>query len=230
MLMEPDISLVAGLIGDKTRSKMLMALMSGKALTATELACEADISAQTASTHLSKLTEGSLLVVRKQGRHKYFQLRDHEVAEILEKLLNISSTQARRSIDTGPANPDLRKARICYDHLAGSFGVALYDSLMAEGIIIEEFQSAELTEKGKKFFSKLGVDIEELRKTRRPLCKSCLDWSERRNHLAGSLGQWILEDAFSKKWAQRRLDSRVIDFSNSGLKKFLHNYRVSIEI
>ncbi|WP_226648852.1 ArsR/SmtB family transcription factor [Microbulbifer variabilis] len=228
--MDPDISLVAGLIGDKTRSKMLMALMGGKALTATELACESDISAQTASTHLSKLTEGGLLVVRKQGRHKYFQLRDHEVAEILEKLLNIGSAQTQRSIDTGPSNPDLRKARICYDHLAGSLGVALYDSLMAEGAIIEEFQSAELTDKGKEFFSNLGVDIEGLRNSRRPLCKSCLDWSERRNHLAGILGQWILEDAFRKKWARKRLDSRVIDFSNSGLKKFLHTYRVSFKI
>ncbi|WP_444920337.1 ArsR/SmtB family transcription factor [Microbulbifer sp. CnH-101-G] len=228
--MEPDISLVAGLIGDKTRSRMLMALMSGKALTATELACEADISAQTASTHLSKLTEGGLLLVRKQGRHKYFQLRDHQVAEILEKLLNISSTLAQRSVDTGPANPDLRKARICYDHLAGSLGVALYDSLMAEGVIIEESQSAELTETGRGFFSNLGVDIEGLKNARLPLCKSCLDWSERRNHLAGSLGQWILEDALSKNWARRRLDSRVIDFSNVGLKKFLHNYRISFEI
>ncbi|WP_444883048.1 ArsR/SmtB family transcription factor [Microbulbifer sp. PSTR4-B] len=227
--MEPDISLVAGLIGDKTRSKMLMALMGGKALTATELACKADISAQTASTHLSKLTEGGLLVVRKQGRHKYFQLRDYEVAELLEKLLNIGSTPMQGSIDTGPKDPDVRKARICYDHLAGSLGVALYDSLVAESVIIEEFQSTKLTENGKKFFRNLGVDIGGLKNTRRPLCKSCLDWSERRNHLAGTLGQWILEDAFRKKWARRRVDSRVIDFSSLGLKKFLHNYRISFD-
>ncbi|MCF2856967.1 winged helix-turn-helix domain-containing protein [Pseudoalteromonas sp. SMS1] len=217
--MEPNISIVAGLIADPTRAKILTALMGGKALTATELAIEADVTPQTASSHLSKLVAGALLQVRKQGRHKYFQLKGLAIAELLEQLLVITTT-AQTTVKTGPNDTRLQYARVCYDHLAGALGVKLYDALVARGILIDAGEQTQLTEKGRIYFIELGVDIEHLQTKRRPVCKSCLDWSERRNHLAGSLGQWVLEYIFDKGWAERDLDARSVRFSESGLKAF----------
>lgn len=205
--MQPDIAYVASLIGDQARSRMLTALMAGKALTATELALAGDITAQTASSHLSKLVAGRLLVVRKQGRHRYFQLANPEVAELIERMLNISAAVV--DVPTGPTDSQLRQARVCYDHLAGELGVQLFDALLHQGLIQTQTDSATLTPAGTTFFTRLGVDLDRLHNRKRPLCKACLDWSERRSHLAGSLGQWILEDALSQKWFRRRTDSRV---------------------
>lgn len=226
--MEPNIALVARLIGDQARSKMLIALMGGKALTATELALEADITAQTASNHLAKLVDGELLVVRKQGRHKYFQLKDHQVAELLEQLLTLSSTPVSTKASTGPADPDLRRSRICYDHLAGELGVQLYDALIQNGLIIDQVNQPQLTEKGILFFQALEVDLNQLQAQKRPVCKACLDWSERRSHLAGSLGQWILSDLMDQKWASKDMDSRAIRFTEQGLRQFARRYGLSV--
>jgi len=223
---EPNISFVANLIGDGARSKMLTALMGGKALTASELALEADITSQTASSHLSKLIEGQLLVVRKQGRHKYFQLKNGEIASLLEMLLNVSSNISHPKTKTGPSDPRLRESRVCYDHLAGELGVALYDSLVKNNHIIDRGCETTLTEKGVQFFNELGLKIEELKKSKRPLCKPCLDWSERRNHLSGQVGYWILTDIYNKGWAVKDADSRCILFTQKGLKQFEKTYQI----
>lgn len=217
--LEPDISVIAGLIGEPARARMLTALLSGKALTATELALEGDITAQTASSHLAKLVDGELLVVRKQGRHKYFQLQGSEVAELLERLLNISASANLSKATTGPVDKYMRSARVCYDHLAGELGVALYDALVTQQLLIEYKHEAKLTAQGQRFFTQLGVDFEQLGRSKRPLCKSCLDWSERRNHLAGQLGAWILQYAFDNQWAKRDLTTRAIHFTPSGRLK-----------
>lgn len=223
---QPDISQIAALIGESARSKMLTALMGGRALTATELALEADIMPQTASSHLAKLLSAELIVVRKQGRHKYFQLRDAQVAEVIENLLNLAATTTLR-VSTGPGDPVLRQARICYDHLAGEYGVALYDALVQQGFILDRGEETILTPAGKNWFESVGVDFSTFLK-RRPVCKSCLDWSERRNHLAGSLGQWLLDDVLNRGWASRLPDSRAIIFSAAGLKAFTAHYRVTL--
>ena len=225
--MEPDIAFVASLIGDQARARMLMALMGGKALTATELAIEADITAQTASNHLAKLLKGELVIVRKQGRHKYFQLRNYAVAELIEQLLNISADNIQPKILTGPTDPTLRKSRICYDHLAGEVGVSLFDGLVKRKFISNDPNIALLTDPGEVYFRNLGVDLDSLKKLKRPICKACLDWSERRNHLAGSLGKWILTDLLHREWAVKDLDSRVIRFTESGLSSFLKRYGAS---
>ena len=222
--LEPKISLVAQLIGDTARSKMLTALMGGKALTATELAIEADITPQTASSHLSKLFKGELVVVRKQGRHKYFQLKNTQVAELLEALLNLSANIQTPHIKTGPRDPGLKNARVCYDHLAGELGVALYDALVSSKYIIDQSHETILTDKGRVFFQGQGFDFNAQKKSRRPICKSCLDWSERRNHLSGVLGQWILSDIFNKNWATKDPDSRSLRFSKKGLSHFSKTY------
>ncbi len=146
--MEPDIAHVAGLIADQTRSRMLMALMGGKALTATELALEADITAQTASSHLQKLVEGDMLTVRKQGRHKYFQLRNQNIAALLETLLNVSVSLSSLGIKTGPENERLRRSRVCYDHLAGELGVSLFDHLVSKRWVSDNVDDATLTKEG----------------------------------------------------------------------------------
>ncbi len=224
--MEPNITHIASLIADDARSKMLIALLGGKALTATELALEADISSQTASSHLAKLVMGDLLVVRKQGRHKYFQLAGYQVAELLEHLMNI--TVMHPAIRTGPSDPLLRHARVCYDHLAGEVAVALYDALVAQGVIKDTLTVATLTDKGRQFFQQLGADIDVLEKQKRPICKACLDWSERRTHIAGGLGKWILEDAFSKHWVKPVSDSRVLTFTPAGIKAFHRIYAIEL--
>lgn len=224
--LQPDISIVANLIGEPARAKMLTALMTGKALTATELALEAEVTAQTASSHLAKLLKGELLVVRKQGRHKYFQLRSVEVAELVEKMLNLSASVHHNSIKTGPVDQALRHARVCYDHLAGEQGVALFDALLNQGIIAEETDQATLTDKGLLFFSELGVDFKKVNQSKRPVCKACLDWSERRNHLAGQLGAWMLNYAFEKNWAKRDLTTRAIHFSAHGKTKFANCFGI----
>lgn len=224
---EPNIAVVANLIGDNARAKMLTALLGGKALTATELALEADITSQTASTHLAKLVDGQLLHLRKQGRHKYFQLMNASIAQLLENLLNISVNLAPEQVSTGPNDIRLKQARICYDHLAGELGVEIYDALKQQAFIIDNGSETLLTDLGKEFFSSIGFDFSQIKKSKRPICKSCLDWSERRNHLAGILGQWMLNDMFDKGWLERALDSRVINVSNAALNRIKYHYNLS---
>jgi DNA-binding transcriptional ArsR family regulator len=224
--MEPNIAVVATLIGDNARAKMLTALLGGKALTATELALEADIMPPTASSHLAKLLSGDLICVRKQGRHKYFQLKDHRVATLLEQLLSISASSSPM-VATGPADTALRQARVCYDHLAGESAVALYDSLLRQQLITDHLDQVSLTSQGVEFFQRCQVDFATLKTSSRPLCKACLDWSERRSHLAGTLGHWILTDLLAKAWASREPDSRVIRFSPQGLVAFRRRYGIS---
>lgn len=223
--MEPNIAVVATLIGDNARAKMLTALLGGKALTATELALEADIMPPTASSHLAKLLSGDLICVRKQGRHKYFQLKDQQVATLLEQLLCISASRSP-VVATGPADTALRQARVCYDHLAGESAVALYDSLLSQQLITEHVDQVSLTSQGIEFFQHCQVDFSKLNSSARPLCKTCLDWSERRSHLAGALGHWILADLLARAWAQRQPDSRVICFSPQGLAAFRRRYGI----
>jgi len=225
-LSEPNIAVVANLIGDNTRAKMLIALLGGKALTATELALEADITSQTASTHLAKLVDGQLLQVRKQGRHKYFQLMNLSVAQLLESLLNISVDLAPSKISTGPNDIRLKQARICYDHLAGELAVDIYDALQNHNFIIDNGCETLLTDLGQKFFISIGFDFSEIKKSKRPICKSCLDWSERRNHLAGILGQWMLDDMLNKGWLEREFDSRIINITKASLAKIKNRFNL----
>ena len=227
--MQPNITKIAGLISDPSRSLILLALMGGKAFTATELALEAGITAQTASSHLSKLVDGGLLIVRRQGRHKYFQLRDYEVALVIENLLTISPESSGSNLATGPKDLALRAARVCYDHLAGSTGVALFKTLVENRVIAESDGVSILTDSGRTYFESLGVNFEELTlaTSKRPLCKSCLDWSERRSHLGGVLGKWILDDVLSNGWASQGHHSRAISFTNSGQKNFDLKYKIS---
>ncbi|QRM42842.1 helix-turn-helix transcriptional regulator [Rhizobium sp. BG4] len=217
----PDIAQIGSLIGDPARANMLTALMGGKALTATELAAAGGITLQTASTHLAKLEAGGLLAQRKQGRHRYFALADDAVGKLLESIMGFAAGRGHLRHQPGPKEPALRKARICYDHLAGDYGVRMLDSLIASGAIDAIGDGLVVTEKGEDRFKCIGIDLHGLKSSRRPLCRSCLDWSERRAHLAGSLGKALLSNFFDKGWARRTAESRSVIFSPEGERQFL---------
>lgn len=218
----PDIARIAALIGDPARANMLLALLGGKALTATELAGAAGVTLQTASSHLSKLSEGGLLSPRKQGRHRYFALADETVSTMLEGLMGLSASRGHLRHRLGPKEPELRKARICYDHLAGDYGVRMLDSLVGQGAIKGEAggEALRVTGKGEAFLGNLGIEVQALRKLRRPLCRGCLDWSERRTHMAGSVGKALLDHFIDRGHARRIDGSRVIAFSPEGERLF----------
>lgn len=219
----PDIALLGSLIGEPARANMLTALMSGKALTASELAIEANVTPQTASAHLSRLETGGLIRRRKQGRHRYFSLADDDVGTMLESMMGLAAKKDHTRARTGPKDPALRKARVCYAHLAGEFGVRMLDGLVARKFLVEDGDNLDVTAVGWSFFEQFGVDIEFLKKSRRPLCKSCLDWSARRSHLAGSLGAALLERLYSLAWAKRESGTRIVAFSKRGEAAFLAN-------
>ena len=217
----PDIAQVGALIGDPARANMLSALMGGKALTASELATAAGITQQTASAHLSRLEAGGLLVQRKQGRHRYFALADDEVGLLLEGLMGFAANRGFLRTRPGPRDPELRKARVCYNHLAGDFGVRMLDRLVADGNMTLDGDEIALTASGESRMAALGIDLAPLQAQRRPLCRTCLDWSERRSHLAGALGEALLTRFIEIGWAKREMGSRVIRFTPPGEKAFL---------
>ena len=199
-----NIAALAALLGEPARARMLTALMSGVALTATELALEAEVAPSTASLHLAKLVEARVLSIEKQGRHRYFRLADDEVAEMLESLIGFATRRAA-PVRTGPADPSLRAARVCYDHLAGERGVWLLERMRARRLLL-----------GRERLGLLGIDVGALAQARRPLCRPCLDWSERRHHLGGAVGAALLQRLLALRWARREPASRVLTFSAAG--------------
>jgi len=220
MKLGPDIARVASLVGDPARANMLEALMDGRALTATELASAAGIGASTASAHLAKLQDAGLITTKKQGRHHYFSLADEDVAGLLESLMSLADNLGHKRLRTGPKEPALREARVCYNHLAGDMGVALYDSLLKRKYLRFEGQDLVLTKKGRDFAANFGIDLTELARPGRPLCQTCLDWSARRYHLAGSFGRALLARMEELKWLRREKDSRVLIVAPSAKAKF----------
>jgi DNA-binding transcriptional ArsR family regulator len=216
----PSIAPIAALAGDPARANMLAALLSGKALTASELAGEAGVTAQTASSHLGRLEHGGLVSAVKQGRHRYFRLADRDVAEMLEKMMGVAARAGHLRTRTGPRDPILRKARVCYDHLAGEMGVQMFDSLMKSRRMAARDDELRLTRNGEAFLADFGIDLHEGPSSRRPLCKSCLDWSQRRTHLAGALGAALLDRLYALKWARRVRDGRAVLFTPPGETKF----------
>lgn len=218
MKLGPDITRIAALLGDPARANMLSALMGGQALTAGELAREAGVTPQTASAHLAKLEAGGLLTRRRQGRHNYVALAGHEVAPVMEQLAVLADRAGHRRTRPGPRDPALRRARVCYDHLAGDAGVAMLDALVAQGRIVDAEGALTLTDAGRAFARDFGVALADA--SRRPLCKACLDWSVRRSHLAGVLGAGLLDRIYALGWARRLDGTRVVAFSAPGLHAF----------
>lgn len=218
------IAHVAALVGEPARTAMLMALMDGRALTARELADAAHITLATASRHLGLLVEASLLQVERQGRHRYHRLSSAEVARVLEGLMQLASPQqmpAPRRMVVGPRDAALRTARTCYDHLAGRLGVAITGHLLDTGAVVFDADSAagDVTDKAAATLERLGMAPEVVAATgpgRRPYCRPCLDWSERRMHLAGRLGALICHHCLDNGWLLRRAGTRALDITPRG--------------
>jgi DNA-binding transcriptional ArsR family regulator len=215
-----DIARIASLVGEPARANMLTAQMRGGALTASELAHEAGVTLQTASSHLAKLESGGLVTLQRQGRHRYFRLSGPDVPAVLEALMGLAARAGHLRTRPGPKDPALRRARVCYDHLAGDLGVELFDSLLGRRLLATAASGLDLTPRGERFMAAFGIDVEAVRSGRRPLCKPCLDWSARRSHLAGSLGAALLARCFDLGWAQREGGTRIVRFSRSGEAHF----------
>jgi DNA-binding transcriptional ArsR family regulator len=213
----PNIAAIAAMVGDPARANMLTALVNGEALTATELALEANVTKQTASSHLAKLVTAGLVAVEAQGRHRYYRLADADVAGLLETLMGVAARAKALRTRPGPKEPALRRARLCYDHLAGELGVALFDAFMKNKWITPGPEKTfALTRLGRVKVSTFVTEIADLEAGARPLCRACLDWSVRRHHLAGALGAAILEEVFQRGWAEQRGSSRIVDFTRTG--------------
>ncbi|MFB4271826.1 ArsR/SmtB family transcription factor [Nonomuraea sp. GTA35] len=209
---DADIAPVAALIADPTRAAILTALLGGRALAAGELARMAGVSAATASAHLAKLLDGRLVDVVRQGRHRYYRLAGHEIAEVLEVLARISARPPVRSLRQSRQARMLEEARTCYDHLAGRAGVGLLDRLKEDGY----YDGQDVTETGERLLSRLGVDVAGARRSRRRFAPECLDWTERRAHLGGALGAAITEVLFERGWYRRGSVPRAVVLTDEG--------------
>lgn len=216
----PDIARIASLLGDPARAAMLLALMDGRALTASELTSEAGVTKQTASAHLARLSEGGLVEATSQGRHRYFRLSGPDVAAVIESLIGLAERRGGRRTRIGPRDAALRQARVCYDHLAGDAGVWMLDRMIGLGWIARDAQGLSITDAGRAAATGQSVDIYALEAARRPLCRNCLDWSARRDHLAGSLGAALLDSMLRRGWCSRTSGSRVVAFSAAGERAF----------
>jgi DNA-binding transcriptional ArsR family regulator len=226
----PHIARLAALIGDPARAEVLTALMADRALTATELATIAGVSKPTISAHLAKLVDANLIAVTPQGRHRYFRLANPDVAQLLESLMGVAFRSGAVRLRGSPREPALRKARVCYDHLAGELGVLAFEGLPGRGVFTgSQPGECHLSEAGRIWFDALGVDMAALLTQRRCLCRPCLDWSERRRHLAGALGAALLTRVFELGWARRARESRVVVFTEPGEHAFRELFRVAHE-
>lgn len=209
---EPDLARLASTVGDPRRIQMLALLMEGRALTAKELALGAGITPATATAHLRRLLDDGLVGATSQGRHKYFRLASEQVAHLVESLMRVAP---RRQPEPDQAAEPIRQARYCYDHLAGSLGTGLLALLLRKGWLGNDSSDTaakqlELTPRGSRALSTLGIDLAAARARRRQFACRCLDWSERRDHLGGALGAALAEHLQAARWIERRKHSRVV--------------------
>lgn len=235
MLGDADIAAVAEVLADRSRCRILMALDDGRALPASRLAAEAGIAASTTSTHLGRLLDAGMLVVEPHGRHRYYRLAGPHVGELIEAIARSAPPLTVQSLREGTKAEALRRARTCYDHLAGRLGVAVMDALVAEGLLeggdgtFDPGRSARdrlsapgwdvayvLSDKGHTRLESLGIDCSGA--GRRPLIRYCVDWSEQRHHLAGALGARLLSWFEDQGWIKRRTGSRALTITDAGAR------------
>lgn len=227
--LEHNISRIAAAIGEPARTRMLYALLDGHARTSTELSIIADVCPSTGSVHLQRLIAGNLITLNVQGRHRYYSLAGEEVATALERLCVLAGNPQKPLVTSAPST--MRVARTCYDHMAGVVGVALHDRLKEMGWIHTPTamkKDYDVTAKGALEFGRLGIDVEALRSQRRRFVGPCLDWSERKPHLAGSVGAALLRLALKRKWVCRQLDSRALDVTRFGRGELESQFGIKI--
>jgi DNA-binding transcriptional ArsR family regulator len=212
----PDIAATAQAIADPARAAMLDLMMDGRAYTAGELAAAAGVAPQTASPHLARLVNEGFVAVERQGRHRYHRIASLDVVAALEGILVLSAATGRLRSRPGPRDPALREARVCYDHLAGEWGARLFAALVEQGTLAADKHAIIApTQAGRAWFKAFGIDLAE-HAGKRPLCRACLDWSERKPHLGGWLGAALLTAFIDKGWLRRRSGSRALEITPPG--------------
>jgi DNA-binding transcriptional ArsR family regulator len=222
----PLIAEIAGLVGEPARATMLAALLDGRAFTASELAYAARVTPQTASTHLTKLSEAGLLMPVRDGRYRYFRLASPKVVEMLDGIMAVALENRPRYRPLSRQGRELSSARVCYDHLAGRLSVDLTDFLTTHAYIVPGDEAAEITKAGARFLTGFGIDLAALRSTRRHFCRLCLDWTERRPHIAGAVGAALTKHLFDLGWTERMKHSRAVIVTASGQRGFLETFGI----
>src|SRR5262252_522690 len=212
------LSTVAALLGEPARTRILTALLTGRALTAKELAYFAGVTAATASSHLSRLLAGQLLAMEKQGRCHYYRLRSAEVARAIEGLMTVATMPSNGWPPHHRVEPALREARMCYDHMAGRLGVAVCDMLLRRHYVVLVDGGGEVTPTGERFLAGLGVDLPKARGAKRHYCRACIDWTERRHHISGAVGAALADAFLARRLVARLPDSRALSVTPLGRK------------
>lgn len=221
---------VAALVGDTARATMLAALMGGESLTGSELAFLARVSRPTASEHLSKLVAARLISMRKNGRFSYYRIASPLVAQMLESMIAVAAIEVPPRHQPRSASEErLRFARTCYDHLAGRLGVALADALVAKECVNLDDDGGEVTSAGRRFFCDFGLDLSSKSRSRRIFCRPCLDWSERRYHVAGLIGAELCRRCLELGWLARERDTRALRVTPAGDAGFRATFELSLD-
>ncbi len=228
MELENQFSQIASLLGDKCRSVMLWNLLDGRAYTATELSLCADISAQSASNHLSKLVCANILTVEKQGRHRYYKYANSDVARVIESMTSLLPLNQKNKRKEEPGAVGITYTRTCYDHMAGKIGVEITNSLIKKGIIEAAGNKYDVSSFGNSWFKSVGINVNEIKLQKRLFAYPCLDWSEKKHHLAGALGASFLQMMLDEDWIRRIKNSREIIITSKG--KIELKRRVNLEI
>lgn len=216
----PTVAPVAALIGEPTRASVLAILSDGRARTATELSYAVGVSAQSVSGHIAKLLDGRLLKCNQQGRYRYYRLASIEVANALEALMVVTSIEPTGLKRFGPRDEAMCKARMCYDHVAGSLGARLADTLIDYGALLVMGDDFEITTKGERLLSRLEIDLKSVRSRRRVFARCCMDWSERRPHIAGALGAELASRFLEFGWLTRTQTNRTLCITAHGVREF----------
>ncbi len=225
-----EVAAVAALMSDAGRAAILIALLDDRARTAGELAAVAGVSPQTASSHLARLVGAGLVTMFPQGRHRYHRLANPDAAHAVEALSVVAAAPLRRPRAPGPRDLALREGRTCYDHFAGRLGVAIADALLGAGAIVAGGKAFEITEEGACRLARLEIDVAALRRGPRPLCRCCIDWSERRPHLAGAVGAALATNALRAGWVERLSNTRAVRVTRAGHAIFAEVLGLGFEI
>jgi len=226
--MEEQFKQIAALIGDPTRALIMWTLLDGKAFTATELAMLANTTAPNISMHLAKLVQAELLSVESQGRHRYYKYARKEVAYAIEAMANLLPAPERQADNNQEQHSGIKHCRTCYDHLAGKVGVAITDSLLQQKILLQKNKVFEVSNKGLQWFALFEIDITALQQQRRSFLRPCLDWSERRYHMAGSLAASLLQTMLSADWLRTTQHSRALVITGKGQKKLYEHFKLAL--
>lgn len=221
---------IGGVIGDPARAVMLCALLDGRAHSAAELALTAGVSPQTASWHLAKLSDGTLVTAQKKGRNRYFRMASPLVAQAVEAMMAVAITGSSlsRSHVLSEREQTLRTARTCYDHLAGKLGVALIEAFTRRKLIVLSEDGGLVTPRGAKLLSSFGIDLSAMQQSKRPICRLCLDWSEQKPHLAGAVGAALAARCFELDWVQRLPNTRAVAIMPAGVDGFQERFGVTV--